>query len=827
MTAKNNTKTKDFSKEMEKIISPVFVLNNKALKPYIELFQYQPENIYQQPLGSLVGFFEIKEYSEDSAYIVNFLTSVLKKEYYVNPKRSVTESLDSALHKVNVALSEIAKHGNINWLGKLDAAICVLEKNSIHFSVSGNAKIFLSRKHIYADISEDLAPDLSDPHPLKTFVNVSSGRLEEQDSLLITCDDIFHILTPQQIKKNIQRFSPKQFIQFLKTALGNEMEMTAAIVINIEKPNEEIEPAIQVEEDEELLGDVNVFSEKTFNKIQKSAKKNKTEKPKDSETEKIAEEQKKEYTDKKTGHIYVQGENNETNDSKWKTYSAIAMENIAEISFVFKSFIKKKSVYSKKQIIALIKVTKGKLAEQRKIQEEKRLQKEKEKQEKEESERIKREEEEKEKIKKEQFLVKQRSQPVEVPVKEIKETFANPELSIIEKDVTEEIVNNLEIEHPIEHPKEERLTLAQKIELAKLEIERPIKINQNESNDKLESYWNKQKENTKSKKITGKTFTGFLPHFGKIGKLFSRFSTKQKIYTVGAIFLIFIVPLIFIKISNRISKPQTTQQTFKEPTLVEKLSNEKGMVMDNASEQFFSGSASDLIVTDFAPFVVENSKLTGFYPEGKKEFQFPADSGNKIKSVFMKDLSLIFIITDQNKIISFSPISQQFKANSIQIDSDAQTSFFGTYLTYLYVLDTKSNQIWRYPRAEGGFGTKSSWLKEETNFSSASSMSMDENIYFTSKNQIHKLFKGKEEPISLEETNVPTSFDIVYTNLDWENLYILDKTNSRIIKFAKSNGQIVSQYYSENIKDALFFSVDEKTSKAYIGTSSQIFTIAL
>ena len=125
MSFRNGKKIKN-TQELEKDIFPVFVVSSSSLKPYIESFNYSPENINQQPLGTLLGFFEIKEYSDDSSYIVNFLTSVVKKEYYKNPKRPVSESLDSALHKANLALAEIAKHGNINWIGKLDAAVCVL-----------------------------------------------------------------------------------------------------------------------------------------------------------------------------------------------------------------------------------------------------------------------------------------------------------------------------------------------------------------------------------------------------------------------------------------------------------------------------------------------------------------------------------------------------------------------------------------------------------------------------------------------------------------------------------------------------------------------------
>ena len=59
MSSRNSDKNKEVLKELEKTISPVLVVNNSSLKPYVELFNYAPENIYQQPLGSLIGFFEI------------------------------------------------------------------------------------------------------------------------------------------------------------------------------------------------------------------------------------------------------------------------------------------------------------------------------------------------------------------------------------------------------------------------------------------------------------------------------------------------------------------------------------------------------------------------------------------------------------------------------------------------------------------------------------------------------------------------------------------------------------------------------------------------
>ncbi|HDH07478.1 MAG TPA: hypothetical protein ENG89_00465, partial [Candidatus Moranbacteria bacterium] len=281
---------------MKKSISTILVANDKDLRPYIELFEYTGENIVQQQLGTLLGTFEIRDDSEDSAYIVNFLTSVAKKEYFINTKRPAAESFEAALHKVNLALSELANHGNVSWLGKLDAAICVLERNYFHFSVAGNAKVLLLRNNIITDISEDLASDESEPHPIKTFTNISSGKLEKDDKLIITGEDLFHVFSLTEIKKGASRFDNEKFVQFIKTALINELEIAGTIIINVFKEKLDTE---QVDEKpkKEKKGILNAFSEKAF------------ENPKTPEIIQGEDKKKKiEYIDQKTGHIYVKGE---------------------------------------------------------------------------------------------------------------------------------------------------------------------------------------------------------------------------------------------------------------------------------------------------------------------------------------------------------------------------------------------------------------------------------------------------------------------------------------------------------------------------------------
>ena len=345
MPSKNTEKKLDSIRELSKNISPILVINNSSLKPYIELFNYEPENIYQKPLGNLVGFFEIKEYSEQSAYIVNFLTSVLKKEYYANPRRSVAESFDSAMHKVNLALSEVTKHGNIEWIGKLHASICVIEKNSIHFTVAGNAKIFLKRKESLTDISDGLSSDESQPHPLKTFINVSSGRLEKEDKLIITSEDIFHILKLSDLKKSFQRLSKEQFVQFLKTALSNELEMIATIVVDFEETKKiPATKKITAIEDDFQQETVNVFSQTAFPKINFDL-------PVEKDSNQIKEaSEETDYTDKKTGHIYVQGSALPEEVGQLQHYWELTTEKISDGWYFSKTALKRNYNLQKKRL---------------------------------------------------------------------------------------------------------------------------------------------------------------------------------------------------------------------------------------------------------------------------------------------------------------------------------------------------------------------------------------------------------------------------------------------------------------------------------------------
>jgi len=882
MSTKNSDKNKDVIKELEKTISPILVVNNSALKPYVELFEYAPENIYQQPLGSLVGFFEIKEFSQESAYVVNFLTSVLKKEYYINPKRPVTESLDSALHKVNMALSELAKHGNIEWLGKINAAICVLEKNNAHFSVSGDAKIFLYRSQSLSEISENLASDSLEPHPLKTFVNVSSGRLEKDDRLLITSADIFHILPIAEIKKNFQRFEGDKFVQFLKTALSNQMEMIVSIIVEMTETVPV--PVIKVKNAKKSASAANAFSEQTFSNTPSS-------KALAEQHDFIADVEQQiqpEYTDEKTGHIYVQGETAESNDSSHaqiNLYWDMVKEKMTQASYQTKNEIRKRFSLYKKQLAKKRELQriarqereqfaseeKKRLEEERVILEIQHQQELAQQEEELQKVRLKQAEEAKqaqlnlEKLQQEELatkptvskkklqpviVIKQEQAPEEAPINDPQSSFLE-KLRVARIEQQRNAVIDLSLKNKFVEKEAEPIAEEEKnnIPYEAIEID-PIEIS---NKDKVKLFVKKyyaqalptakrllvflktqtaaisakmKQSNDSSKNSEEKNFD-IAPHFSKIKQLFSRFSNKQKLYTLGALALIFIAPLFIVHFLNQPAKPTVTEIKIVEPTQAELLANEKNMQIDTKIQSVLSDkNIVALLMSDANPVLVTKSGVTVIQNNEPKTFPLPADSGTPVRATYMNDLSLILILTDSSKVVSFSPISTKFADNKISLDGISSTSLIGTYLTYMYVLDQKTNQIHRFPRAEGGFGQASSWLKDGTSLSEVSDMTIDDNIYTVSNNQVLKFFKGQKQTFSLEASNTPVHFDKIYTTPDLQNIYVLDKENSRIVKYAK-DGNLLAQFYNEGLKDGISISADEKNNLAYISTSSELISLPL
>lgn len=809
---------------LEASFRDILVCENESLKPFIEIFVQEPENVSEASLGTLAGIFEIMDDSEDSSYVVNYLISVIKKEYYSKTKRGAVESLEAALHKTNLALAKLAEHGSVGWLGNINAVIGVIEKNNIHLSQTGSAKALLLRGKTLMNITEG-SEKIETPNPLKTFTDVLSGRLEEEDRLILTTESMFEIFSFEEIKRSAIKFSPEEFFRFLRTALVNELSRAAVLVANVAQQKEN-EAAQEAKKPVKL----NAFSQQAFarpavkkpaivkdNPDQSGLSLKNEEESLVSEIEEELEKESAEFVDKKTGHIYIKEDRDIPleNESFWTEFR----ENLSETA---------------------------------------------------------------------DRLAKKTLAGFDAAVQKLKNLNWSGLISFLRrKNCTKTI--SVEVERPAEKSSRDggilsvwrkKATAAEKFIAPTLSKSRFFLENiwHSVSNQavrlsqiffrflfvqayKIRSFWRsktaarKNKEDFRAgeniaKKLGGKSLEEFsgeentgrsvaatvigstpkaksvpfeknpkkivskiLPDFGRLGRLLSNFDYSQKLYAVLILLLLLVVPFFIAKRQNRSESTETTQSAPPEQTVATPLNQDKNVLRIDALDTYSSENAADLADLNGKIFAISEKKITDV--ENKKDYPFPDGFGSFKEAFGMDDLNLLFIIDKENKVISWSPVAEKYTDNLWDLSSDTPINAAKSYLTYAYILDSSAGQIYRYPRAQGGFGEKTDWLKDGSDLNGAKDMAVSDNIFIAFSDRISKFFQGKKQAFEMEQSTTAISIDKIYTRENFKYVYVLDKTNSRIVKF-DPDGRLVSQYYNPDISNAENFAIDETLGKIYM-----------
>jgi len=225
----------------------IFFSATRELAPFGMVFVYEPENFEQQKLGTLFGIIKISDTSEESSFVANLLASVLKKEYFSKTDRSADIAFEAALKKANMALAELARQGSVKWSGKISFAAGTLEKNNLHFSKLGATAALLLRGGMIADIGEGMGIEAegADSHPLKTFSDISSGKIEYGDCLIFATSDLLDIFSLEEIRQNATFFPRDEFPEVLSASLMANSELSGAIVVNMISEEEALQAIAQ------------------------------------------------------------------------------------------------------------------------------------------------------------------------------------------------------------------------------------------------------------------------------------------------------------------------------------------------------------------------------------------------------------------------------------------------------------------------------------------------------------------------------------------------------------------------------------------------------
>lgn len=148
----------------------------------------------------------------------------------------------------------------------------------------------------------------------------------------------------------------------------------------------------------------------------------------------------------------------------------------------------------------------------------------------------------------------------------------------------------------------------------------------------------------------------------------------------------------------------------------------------------------------------------------------------------------------------------------------------------LYLLDTAKSRIWKYVAVEQGFSDIREYLNPDTlpDLTSATGMTIDAAVWVGTKTgKIFRFVQGQEETFFPKGVEPGLGTDIiVYVTDETKNLYILDRSNNRVVVLDK-DGTYLAQYRFSPDSHPTNLVVSEEQKKILLLVSGKLYSIDL
>ncbi|MFH1565905.1 MAG: hypothetical protein ABIB98_01760, partial [bacterium] len=185
-----------------------FQFNPKHKEDLIfDSFCYEPENVYEKRMGSLYMLGILKNVLPQNVRFLDKLAKYVKEKYYKTVSITPEKSLKDTLKKTNEYLEKITKMGDISWLGNLSFSVIAIKNFELNFTKTGDLKIYLIRKGQVVDTDQKLNFGEFEPYPLKIFGNIVSGKLAENDIILVLTKSVSDIFFQEKFLSDIAKVS--------------------------------------------------------------------------------------------------------------------------------------------------------------------------------------------------------------------------------------------------------------------------------------------------------------------------------------------------------------------------------------------------------------------------------------------------------------------------------------------------------------------------------------------------------------------------------------------------------------------------------------------
>jgi hypothetical protein len=344
----------------------------------------------------------------------------------------------------------------------------------------------------------------------------------------------------------------------------------------------------------------------------------------------------------------------------------------------------------------------------------------------------------------------------------------------------------------------------------------------------------------------------FKKFFGKMHfKKPQKFNHSKKMYlSIAVIVAVILVVSIFMAIKKQNEAKVKAMFDGVYPVALKEY-NEGESLLDlnqNLARDSFTASKKriDENLAKFAKGSNEEKQLTELL--GKVEKAIGSTSGiNQVKATeASKDKSDFLSFVSSSKATAFA----QDKDNIYSVDKDGiysvakgkenvkkiitndsdwkNVAAISPYLSNIYVLDKVKGGVIKFVGSDSGYGKAKYFSDSEPDLTTAKSIAIDGSIWLLlSDGTILKYTRGKADTISLTGLDSPLSKPTkIYTSTDFDNVYVLDNGNSRIVVFDKT-GNYKEQYSASVLKSAKELEVLESDKKIYALSGSKIFEIGL
>lgn len=178
---------------------------------------------------------------------------------------------------------------------------------------------------------------------------------------------------------------------------------------------------------------------------------------------------------------------------------------------------------------------------------------------------------------------------------------------------------------------------------------------------------------------------------------------------------------------------------------------------------------------------------------------------------------LLLIVDDKRQTFAYFPDSGALPLTVRGSDGLGSVDAISGSGGNLYLLDVKSNQVWRYLPGQSGFDSERTALLDGATLKDATELAVGQDVYVLDTKAGIRRFVGKTEaPFQLAGIDTPMVSPASLSVLSGSNrLVVADRGNKRIV-VASADGAFLRQIVSPSFTDLRAVAVDEGTGTLYV-----------